>query len=378
MTMTLLDYSTSDKGIDRLPVEAPRRSGKAGRIVFTSISTLSVLTSFAYGWFLNPDVGFVLAAIACLPLAALIAITLFSTPRSEVSLPLRLVAVIWGGAASTTLTLIIVDVITRIFGTPDLNTTVVVQAAIVEEFCKGLFLFGLFFFFKHLIRTPLAGAVLGILVGAGFAFVENIMYFNNAFLQGSWENLWSTVLLRAGMSFFLHSMATMCTGIFIGYVVSKRTELRFWKKIIFLDIGLLAAMTVHGMWNGMASLSTDNSKWMVLYLCFWIPFVTVMILSFLLVRQNYIAAKKKVYISAARRGYIRMNQAERINNKSERKALYKASNSSDIIRWENRLLRVQYWNDSLTVAKNDRQSRRIGKAKSKDMRKLAQVISKVG
>lgn len=376
-TTTLLDYSTSNKEVDRLPVETPLKSGKKGKLAFTSASVLAVLASFGYGWFSNQDIGFVLTAIACVPLAALVIITLFSTPRSEVSLPLRLIAVIWGGVASTTLTLIIVDAITKIFGTPDLNTTVVVQAAIVEEFCKALFLFGLFFGFKHLIRTPLAGAILGILVGAGFAFIENILYFNNAFLQGSWENLWSTVLLRAGMSFFLHSMATMCTGIFIGYVVSKRTELRFWNKLIFIDMGLLAAMTVHGMWNGMASLSTDNSKWMVLYLCFWVPFVIVMVLSFLLVRQNYVETKKETLINAARRGYIKMSQAERINDKRERKALYKASNSSDIVRWENRLLRVQYWNESLTVTKNERQARRIGAAKSKDMRKLAQVVSKV-
>jgi RsiW-degrading membrane proteinase PrsW (M82 family) len=379
MTMTLLDYSTTNKEIDRLPVTESKRkfSGAVKKIFFWTASTISILASFIYGWSLNNEVGLLLTAFACVPLAALVTISLWLAPRSEVSLPLRLLAIIWGGVAATNGTLIIVDIIGSIFGTPDLNTTVVVQAAVVEEFCKALFIFGLFFWCKQLVRTPLAGAALGIMVGGGFAFIENIMYFNNAFLQGGWASLWSTIALRAGMSFFLHAMATMFTGMFIGYVVSKRTELNFWRKISFLDMGLVAAMTVHGMWNGMASLSTDNGKWMILYLCFWIPFVALMTVTLVIVRKTYIADKANTIISAARRGYIRMSQAEKITDKKARKALYKTSSSSDIVSWESSLLKIQHWNDSIAVAKKDKRIRRLNKAKSRQMRKLAQVVSKV-
>lgn len=379
MTMNLLDYSTSSNQIDRLPTGEGVRSiqSRSKQIVFIIISSLSVAGSFIYGWLLNPEIGLLLTALGWLPLALLVFLALLIAPRSEVSLGLRLAAVFWGGVGATNLTLIIVDAITRIFGTPDLNTTVVVQAAIVEEFAKGLFLFGLFFWFKHLVRTPLAGAALGIMVGAGFAFIENIMYFNNAYLQGGWDTLWATVVLRAGMSFFLHSMATMCTGLFIGYVVSKRNTFRFWKRIIFLNMGILAAMTVHGMWNGMASLSTVNAKWNVLYICFWVPFVVIMTIAVLMVRKRYMENKAEVMVSAARRGYIRMSQAELMTNRKTRKALYKSSKSSEIIQWENSLLKVQYWNDSISTAKNERQNRKLNKAKSKDMMKLAQVVSKV-
>lgn len=377
--MNLLDYSTSNNRIDRLPTGEGVRSkqSRSKQIAFIMAALLSVAGSFIYGWLLNPEIGLLLTALGWLPLALLVFLALLIAPRSEVSLGLRLAAVFWGGVGATNLTLIIVDVITRIFGTPDLNTTVVVQAAIVEEFAKGLFLFGLFIWFKHLVRTPLAGAALGIMVGAGFAFIENIMYFNNAYLQGGWDTLWATVVLRAGMSFFLHSMATMCTGLFIGYVVSKRNTFGFWKKLIFLDMGILAAMTVHGMWNGMASLSTVNAKWNVLYICFWVPFVVIMTITVLMVRKRYMENKAEVLISAARRGYIRMSQAELMTERKARKALYKSSKSSEIIQWENSLLKIQYWNDSISIAKNERQNRKLNKAKSKDMMKLAQVVSKV-
>lgn len=380
MTMNLLDYSTDNKAIDRLPdgdTVPAATSHRKKRLAFLSVLVISVAASFIYGWMLNPEVGLVLTAFALLPLAVLVFLALLVTPRSEVSLVLRLIAVFWGGVGATNLTLVIVDFLTRMFGTPDLTTTVVVQAAIVEEFSKGLFLFALFFWFKHLVRTPLAGATLGIMVGAGFAFVENIMYFNNAYLQGGWPSLWATVALRAGMSFFLHSMATMCTGIFIGYIVSKRNIFRFWKKIIFLDMGILSAMTVHGMWNGMASLSTVNAKWNILYLFFWIPFVVMMAIAVLMLRKKYLEDKAEVMIGSARRGYIRMNQAERIIDRKARKSLYKEASSHDLIKWENSLLKIQYWNDSIMSTKNERKARKMNQRKSAEMIKLAQVVSKV-
>lgn len=379
MTMTFLDYSTTDKEIDRLPIlgETKQSSGKGRAASFWAVVALSVASSFIYGWMLNSEVGFLLTGLALVPLTALVVISLWLAPRSEAGLLLRLFAVIWGGVGATNLTLIIANEISKIFGVPSLHITVVVQAAILEEFCKALFLFGVFFWFKHLVRTPLAGAALGILVGAGFAFIENIMYFNNAFLQGSWTALWSTVILRAGMSFFLHALATMFTGMFIGYVVSKRAELTFWKKLMFLEMGLLAAMTVHGMWNGMASLSTDNMKWNILYLLFWIPFTSLMVVTMIFVRKNYLVGKTNTVIAAARRGYIKMSQAERITTKKTRKALYKGSNTSDIISWESSLLRVQFWNESLSATQKSRRITKLNKKKSKDMMKLAKVVSKV-
>lgn len=375
---TLLEYSSTETNLEKLPEIA--NSGTAWKwkkILFLAALILSVSGSFIYAYILNSEVGLILAGLALVPLAGLILISLFASPRSEVSFMLMLLAIIWGGAGSTNLTLVVVEALSSKFGVPDLNTTVVVQAAIVEELAKAVFLFALFFFAKHLIRTPLAGAVLGILVGAGFAFIENIMYFNNAFLQGSWESLWTTVVMRAGMSFFLHALATMFTGMFIGYVVQHRNNLGFWKKLFFIEMGLIASMTVHGMWNGMASLTTDQMKWGVLYLLFWIPFVALMTVTLVIIRKNYNKSKKETMVSAARLGYIRMAQAERMNDKKERKALYKASSSEELIRWESSLLRIQHWNESISSAKKERRNKRLNHAKSKDMMRLAQVVTKV-
>ena len=378
--MTLLDYSTTQKEIDRLPDsnDGKQPSRRKGTIAFISIVSLATIASFVYGWITNMQIGFLLTALAMVPLAALIVISLLLSPRSEVSLTVRLLAVFWGAVGSTNLTLVIADIRQDLFGQPDLTTMVVVQAAVLEEFCKALFLFALLFWFKKLIKTPLSGAVIGILVGAGFAFLENIMYFNNAYLQGGWITLWQTVFMRAGMSFFLHAMATMCTGLFIGYVVRTRTTLNFWKKLLFVDLGLLSAMTVHGMWNGMASLYDGNAKWNLVYIFFWVPFVAIVTIALLMIRKRYYQDRKEIVIAAARRGYLQMQQAERMTEKNSRKETYKtASSPLDIVQWERSLLRIQFWNDSLSMAKSERKIRKLNHSKSKDMRRLADVVSKV-
>ena len=337
---------------------------------------LSVVASFFFGWVTNPDIGFLLTLLALIPFLALVALSLFLAPRAEISLPLRLIAVVWGGAGSTTLTIQIVEALTQLFGQPDMNTAVVVQAAVVEEFAKGLILFCLFFFWKPLIKTPLAGAVLGILTGAGFAFIENIMYFNTAYSQGGWTTLWTTVLLRAGLSFFLHAMATMFIGLFIGYVVSRRHELRLWEKLNYLGMGLLAGMTVHGLWNGMSSLTTDNLRWAGLYLFFWVPFVSIVTFTLLKIRKDYRTYKADTILKGAKSGYIKLLQAERVIDNNQRKALYKAS-PRQLLQWEQSLLRIQFWDDALERVSKEKQVHRINKAKHKEIVKLAEVVTVV-
>lgn len=374
-TTAILEYSNSATSakIERLPTVDEKRT--SSRNIFLWIgASIALISSAFFGLNQNPEIGLALTGLALLPLALLILISLLLAPRSEVKLPLRLLALIWGGAGATSLTFLIVGLLNSWFGPPDMNTTVVVQAAVVEEFCKAIFLVFLFLCFKSVIRTPLAGAVLGILVGAGFAFIENIMYFSNAYLQGGWPSLWMTVAMRAGVSFFLHPVATLFTGLFIGYIVSERAKLRIWSKLSLLNMGLLAAMTIHGLWNGMASLTTDNSKWAVLYVFFWIPLLAVITFALIKIRGDYKRRKTAAFTSAAQQGYIQMKQVERILDRKTRKALYKGGSSDHLIQWEYSLLKVQFWNDSISMTNKEKKIKRLGRAKTKEMMALSEVV----
>ena len=58
------------------------------------------------------------------------------------------------------------------------------QAPIVEEFAKGLGVFLIFVSARRAFDGPIDGIVYGALVGAGFAFTENIQYFAVSFIEG--------------------------------------------------------------------------------------------------------------------------------------------------------------------------------------------------
>lgn len=373
--MALLEYS--DKARIELPQKADPPSKVASILLWVAVA-ISVACSFWYGYSLNSEVGLATTAFALVPLAALVAISLLLVPRSEVSLPLRFLALLWGAVGSTNLTLLVVGRIENAVGPLSLNMQVVVQAPVVEELAKGIFVFALFFFFRSLIRTPLGGAGIGLLLGAGFAFVENIMYFNNSYNSGGWPLLWETVILRAGMSFFLHALATMCIGLFIGYAARNRNRFSWWRRVSFINMGLVSAMVVHGLWNGMASLTTINAKWNVLYLCFWIPFVLVVTVALFMLRRNYWDDRKKVILGMVKEGYVRMYQAEQIVDGVQRKALYKHKPSAELIRWESSILRIYHWDEIIKSSRLKFIRSLAEKGKTKDTRRLMSVLQTVG
>ena len=92
----------------------------------------------------------------------------------------------------------------------------VVQAPLVEEFAKGLGVFLVFVFGRRAFDGPVDGVVYGALVGAGFAFTENILYFATSLIEGGLSETAFTFVLRGILSPFAHVMFTAVTGYAIG------------------------------------------------------------------------------------------------------------------------------------------------------------------
>ncbi|MBF9335877.1 PrsW family intramembrane metalloprotease [Microbacterium lacticum] len=92
----------------------------------------------------------------------------------------------------------------------------VVQAPLVEEFAKGLGVFVVFVFGRRAFDGPVDGVVCGALVGAGFAFTENILYFATSLIEGGLSETAFTFVLRGILSPFAHVMFTAVTGYAIG------------------------------------------------------------------------------------------------------------------------------------------------------------------
>ncbi len=99
----------------------------------------------------------------------------------------------------------------------------VVQAPIVEEFAKGLGVYLIFVTARRAFDGPVDGVVYGALVGAGFAFTENIQYFAISFIEGGVVDVSTTFFVRGILSPFAHVMFTSVTGFALGLAARRGT-----------------------------------------------------------------------------------------------------------------------------------------------------------
>ena len=121
----------------------------------------------------------------------------------------------------------------------------VVVAPVVEEFLKGLGVALLFFRARREFDGVIDGIVYAGLIAAGFAFVENIIYLGDAFLQNGTPGLVVLFVLRCLFSPFAHPMFTVCTGVAFGLIAHRRKASSIWIVVV----GFGSAVFLHSLWN---------------------------------------------------------------------------------------------------------------------------------
>jgi protease PrsW len=123
-------------------------------------------------------------------------------------------------------------------------------APLVEEPLKGAVLFWLLWRRRQEFDGPTDGIMYAAMVGLGFAMMENIGYYISALVQpqfGGAQLLGYTFVFRGLLSPFAHPVFTAMTGIGVAYAATHRRA--SWAAAA----GLLGAMTLHGLWNGLSS-----------------------------------------------------------------------------------------------------------------------------
>ena len=123
-------------------------------------------------------------------------------------------------------------------------------APVVEETLKGLVLIGLLWRRRAEFDGPTDGVIYAGMVGLGFAMIENVGYYINALVtpeQGGIALLGYTFVLRGLLSPLLHPIFTSMTGLGVAYSANRRHGAK-WA----VALGLLAAMVLHGTWNGLS------------------------------------------------------------------------------------------------------------------------------
>jgi RsiW-degrading membrane proteinase PrsW (M82 family) len=127
-------------------------------------------------------------------------------------------------------------------------------APVVEETLKGLVLIGLLWRRRAEIDGATDGIIYAAMVGLGFAMIENVGYYINALVspdRGGIALLGYTFVLRGLVSPLLHPIFTSMTGLGVAYAAGRRRG-GWWA----VALGLLAAMILHGTWNGLSLYGT--------------------------------------------------------------------------------------------------------------------------
>ncbi len=131
----------------------------------------------------------------------------------------------------------------------------VMVAPIVEETVKGLGVFLIFLARRREFDGIIDGVVYAGIIGAGFAFSENVLYLSRAYVSYGEQGLTALFFLRCLMGPFAHSMFTAAIGVGIGIAVQARSAVT---RIVAIAIGWLCAMLLHALWNYSASLGGDG------------------------------------------------------------------------------------------------------------------------
>ena len=204
---------------------------------------------------LNPvgaGIGLVLSSLAMV----VVVLAYIWLDRFEPEPPRLLIfAFLWGASIAVVLSVLLALYLESLIVTGESDgvswVSVVVIAPVVEEAAKGTFL--LFMMTgrrRNEVNSLTDCLVYAGLVGAGFAWLEDILYI------ASGESLGGSLLtaaLRLVMAPFAHSLFTTFFGIGVYFALHRRGASA---KAGPLLLGYLAAVVTHALWNGSSLLGT--------------------------------------------------------------------------------------------------------------------------
>jgi RsiW-degrading membrane proteinase PrsW (M82 family) len=193
--------------------------------------------------------AFFLATATAVPYSLLL---LWFDRNEQEPLFLILTAFLWGANVATAISLIF-NTTFGIFAFSILDNpamadqlTASFSAPFIEELTKGAAVMFLFMLFKRDFDNVLDGILYGALVGMGFAWFENVLYYARVGADGPVEMLKLTYLRGILNGVTSHAAYTALTGLGFGLVRVLRKGILRW-SLVPLFWGM--AMFAHFMWN---------------------------------------------------------------------------------------------------------------------------------
>ena len=295
----------------------PRRIRRVGApiaviIVLGTVAGLIVILLTA----INPvgtAVGFVLSSVAM----TVVVLAYLWLDRWEPEPPRLLVlAFLWGASVAVVLASVIQIFVESVVnpGHPEAVSavSVVIGAPLTEEAAKGLFLLLMMTGRRRNELNSLTDClVYAGLVGAGFAWLEDILYISSGQTLGT---SLVTAALRLIMAPFAHSLFTTMFGIGVYFALQQRKSLA---KVGCILLGYLGAVVMHGLWNGSSLLGVG--AYFAVYVFWMVPIFGLMIALGVQSRrreQRVVAAKLPGMVAA---GLVTPNEATWLGSIPNRK-----------------------------------------------------------
>ena len=296
----------------------PRRIRKVGApigviILLGTVTGLIVIGLTAA----NPvgtGIGFLLSSAAM----TIVVLAYLWLDRWEPEPPrLLILAFLWGASVAVVVSTILQLTLEAAINPGQTETvspwSVAVGAPLTEEAAKGLFLLVMMTGRRRNELNSLTDClVYAGLVGAGFAWLEDILYIGGG--ESVSESL-ATAALRLIMGPFAHSLFTTMFGIGVYFALQQRSAAA---KALCVLLGYGGAVIMHGLWNGSSLVSAE--AYFLTYL-FWM--VPVFVLAIVLGvssrrREQRIVAEKLPGMVAA--GLVAPNEATWLGSLRSRKS----------------------------------------------------------
>jgi protease PrsW len=283
---------------------------------------------------LNPlgaSIGFVLSGVA-------IAVVVFAylwLDRWEPE-PSRLLvfAFLWGASVAVILSVIVglfLDSLIAQVGSEEVSwVSVAVGAPIIEEAAKGAFLLLMMTGRRRNELNSLTDClVYAGLVGAGFAWLEDILYIAGGESLG--DSL-LTAAVRLIMGPFAHSLFTTMFGIGVWFALKSRNSLT---KVVCILLGYIGAVIMHGLWNGSSVIGPET--YFAVYFFWMVPvFVFAIVLGIRsrkreqrivaeklpgMVTAQLVTPSEATWLNSIKNRRMAISYAQRIGGKPARKAV---------------------------------------------------------
>lgn len=308
-----------------------RRARRTPLIWLLVLGVVVVIGLIAIGWLLVTweAAAVVMAFPALVPLAIVWA-AVHWLDRWEPEPPLLLaLCFLWGGGASILGTLFVGNFLLEVAASTvarNMNLeafSLLFQGPLVEEVMKSIGVVIVLVIAWREVHGPLDGFVYAAMIGSGFAFTENIVYFASSGSTGL-DFVWLLVV-RGILSPFAHVVFTGALGLALGWAVKRREPAHF---VIAGLLGTLVAVGLHSMWNGgslylLPVIGVDPNNpfaWIISYAVFQLPLFIAF--GYVLVQLQYHDQEVvRLRLGEYRRaGWFTVSEVRMIANWKERRA----------------------------------------------------------